>query len=1246
MNLSNTVSTNIFESFTGVLNIAPVKLSGQYKIVVGLDNFLYLDDYNNRRVQIDKSQRFLPQLATFLKSSSLAPKENLLKYGAFSSVENGISHKYYHAPIYLNQANNSLPNYFVVSKVLNETIVQSSDLQKYGEIIYFIDLESIGIKNIFDEILIDSHNKYDYPVTFNWEDAKVNIFGYSIKDNVPTSKSLSFQNNQANQPYLAVVNNWIANSFVREQIIFPRFVNIEFEFDYINNKIPFNNFYGHYSVGNEIVKANFNPDIFTVSTQKYSNKKIVYKQEKLINNINLIDFNDIIGTSTIVHLGLHKPQVRIQINRISAEDSITILNPDNTGYFKYIVKPEDIIESSLRQTLKNICTKATELSDRFFVFTEKNNIITIKSNIEDLDNEEYKISVSKNFRLIDNNQVFFKAIKSTDIALSLNVNFNIIKLYKKLKIDNIFYDVIDTFIFDGEIILRLNKSISVNSSTSAEIYIIKNSKLIQLPQITMLSVNSDLEAFEQYNVTEFISELRTKFVEGASNDLTVEVKNATITAIDDFELRNTTFDKLPYVIENSLNELELTNKIIQDTTNNNNGIKTMMFNSPGTTGYITPNILNIDKSFYDKNGNTDNNLLSADLLCFHWFLIKSPTPKYLQNNIRNLRYFTELPKLTSKLILNGDVYSSQSFCETIFLGVKYQLPQKYAGYQFAVYLNYNDVEFIDINYKFVINNIDKTLYLEINKYFDFVDLLRGGVETNEPLIDLSFLYNIRESYNTQSENLSGFKSGGLLLANNTIQTLFDDVLTTDWKIFDTKTNNWYICLKRSPDVITSPFDELFPSSGNIEFYVYSSVIINGIKHTYVSITFTIKNIRFVRGEFLWCEDLTIKFFDTEDILIRKLGIDSETFASIPKENILQSNNISNELYGDYNVISTIIVDATQQQFKLINHDKTFSFKENYFELNKQVIFNEDSAIPRTITKSFFVFPEFLKPAWTLNDFVLEFEQNSFDNSTSTSKISIFDRNQIWRLIQDILVVDIKFKYASELQIRNSINDLFISQLKEYADLYSIPIKNTSEFIKLSIVDNDINLAIWKVENQHKAHKINRHRGPYLPYLRKLNNELEFQADINSNPKNSLYNIYDKDFGGTNITATGLWKEVTGNIVSSLFTKSSEIIIELPFAEEFNLRDLLKYQVSLSEAIIVNRNENYISKINHNIDEYILESYIDWLLLNVYELSLIRNELNQKIEFTKNTKNIYSINIKPIRTFQTRFNNLIFSFTRK
>jgi hypothetical protein len=1232
-NVSNN-STNIFEAFSGVLNIAPIKISGIYKIFVDKNLNLYLDDYNGRKVKIDKNQKFLPQVANFLKTETSLLNFDNLKYGGFR-YDKQLT---YHCPLYINNLQ-TLPKYFQLSRIENKTITNTEDLHKYNDILLLLDLNKIGLTKIFEEIITN----YDYILNFNLEDSEITINGFSILEETKIKKTFSILNNQTNQPYLEVLNNKILNTFKNEKIIFPKFINIEFEFQYENNNIPFNNFHGHFSIGEIINKTDFVDNISTVSLLEYKNK-IEFKQEKIFDKIDIINFIDIISVSKIISPENKKPQLRLKINNIAVGDIFRFIHPDESIYFEYIIETNDIKET-LRETLRFICNKMTNISGRNLEFSSnvKTNIITIKANIDDILIEEYELIKYNNFIFVDNGNNKFNSIKNNDIIVN---DINDLNIYQKVLINNIYYDVLKYFYFDGELILRLSNfdNSIIGQNNIIEIYENKQSKLLQLKPIPYLTYNSDLKSYLQYDKKLYINNLNELF----------PLNEIGLIAQDKFSKVNNFNDYLPYV-DDINNILSSTDLIKENLENNDINILNMYFCSPGSTAYITPNILNIDKKFYDSNGNLDYKLLDKDKIKFHWFLLKAQTPEYLINDIRALRFFTDKPKLTSRLILSED---NLDFCETIFLGVKYRLPQKYKNYQFATYLNFSDENEIELKYKFEIDDLQKTIYLSINKYLDFIDLIRGAEIENEPLIDLSFFYCVQESHNTNSQSLYAFKTGGILLCDDEISVMYQNQIINGWRVFDSNTQKWYICLKRSLFVITEPLTELFPESGDSEFYVYSSVNYNGTIHNYTSMLFTVKNIVDLKNDYIWCEDVQIKFFDTPQFFINKYNPQViNEIIQVDKNNIISSINSSNEFYGNQNIISTIIIDATEQQFKLINYDLPLSLKENYFEIFRNNNYDGNSNYSQT--QSFFYFPEFTNYGWTFQDLYNQFNIESLDNVTNFSKISLFDRNQLWRIIQDILKFDIRFKHTTPKQTYNIIHQFLLSQLKEYSDLLSIEIKNPEpledKFVKISIIENDVNAVIWQMYPEilsksfittiPKVNKINRYNSPYLPYLKVLNNEIEFQSQITTNRKDVLFNIYDKDFNGLNINATGNLKEVYGNITSSLFCKNNEFSFTLIYPEEpVNILNRLKNVIILEEGIINNKNDKYISTINNNIDEYIKESYIKWLLLNTYKLDSVKNELGQKLEFLYESD--YIVNLKPINFYKTRFKTAIFTFTRK
>jgi len=320
-------------------------------------------------------------------------------------------------------------------------------------------------------------------------------------------------------------------------------------------------------------------------------------------------------------------------------------------------------------------------------------------------------------------------------------------------------------------------------------------------------------------------------------------------------------------------------------------------------------------------------------------------------------------------------------------------------------------------------------------------------------------------------------------------------------------------------------------------------------------------------------------------------------------------------------------------------------KEYYFEINQTE--NSDG----TIRRDTFTFPEFFRPDLGSQGIINTFDDVQTDNTYGT-QINLFDRNQIWQLIKDVFATDLKFKALSKGQVIAKINEFLVSNLITVLDAKdnSLPIKklNSSEqteYINLKVIDNDRNVAIWKVSNTPILTLINRYRAPYIPYFQLIEDNIKFQLpkyQIN----NTLFNIYDENFGGEGISATGLWEEVQGNIVSSLFCKENNIELTIPFTLDVDYKKLLIQSLDFNDTIITNKNSAYISKINANVDEYILEQYATTLLLNFYQFSYVQNELKQKMNYTADIKNPYLLHFKDSSKYSQAFNKLTFVFVRK
>src|SRR5690606_5869153 len=139
---------------------------------------------------------------------------------------------------------------------------------------------------------------FDYPIYSNFEDHKITIKGYNFLTNSFVSKEFSLLNLSANQTYFGSVNNYILNLFNNNNIIFPKFINFEFEFNDTDNANKlFGNYFGYFS-NKHIIE---NHTEFELLKQRNINgifSKEVIKNDKFVQEQSF-NFNDSIYKSNI-----------------------------------------------------------------------------------------------------------------------------------------------------------------------------------------------------------------------------------------------------------------------------------------------------------------------------------------------------------------------------------------------------------------------------------------------------------------------------------------------------------------------------------------------------------------------------------------------------------------------------------------------------------------------------------------------------------------------------------------------------------------------------------------------------------------------------------------------------------------------------------------------------------------------------------------------------------------------------------
>lgn len=1234
-NQTNNKSTNIFETWVGSLNLAPIKISGQYKIVVTINGKLFFDDYTGRRISIDVTKPFIPQLSSFLQVKSEISDTTVLQYGCFQNSTT----KSFHTPIYLG--NKKYPDSCIIKKVLNETLTDTKKLYNDGSsIIQYVDLSKSGLYKIFDEIFEEDY--FEYPLYFDWLDGYVQLYGLDVNKNQPVQKTLDLQYSRANQPYFENVNNLVLNTYANNGIVFPKFINIEFEFDYKNDYIAFNNIFGFLAYNKEVQSIDANQINYKI---KDFNTSIQYSQQFISNTLTLDNYQVINARASVQEISKTLPQIKYKLARIDVGDIISIYHPNGELEFQYAVSQSDIDVTSLFATLTNIVNSANQQSGLSFIFSvedidTKYCMLKIVNNVNDSLNEDYVIDVPLYFNNIDrfvgsDNFNKFRGITENDVWLTGNPN--LLDTVTSVLINSQVCQIVEKYKFNGRVILRLDNVIIVDGLTSIDIYETKTEKLYIAEPIPYYDYNSDLECLTPFDQSSYVDNLRTQF-----NIIKGDGSLADIT-INDFASK-IAHSTLQYALDTTGNsQMDMVNKVERQNYNTSQ-VLNMIF-SAGSTSFITPNTFTIDKSMYLQNGNIDINQLEIDFIKYNWFLIKGQCPKYLQNDIRSLRYFGDTlnprPKLTSKLIRNGDL------CETVFLGVKYQLPEQYTDYEFATYLNFTDKRNDKISYKFEVYNSEKIVYLSINKFLDFGDLLYGGDEKNVPLLDLSFFYATTKSYNSTSDNFNSFQTSSILLCNDfSVNPItFNGIEVYDWKYQSLVDNKWYIALKlnQMPGNINN-FQEIFTIGEESQFYFYSKVVTADQTFVFASATIKLKNIVEVSETILWCEDLEFQFFDTKQILLAKYNnLTGNEDIFYPEKVLTNVQHPSNTIFGNYGGTADIIIGTgLTENFKLVTPDAYISLKQWYFEIEQHITFVDNI---ENLSKTIFQFPDskYIETFGGNSEAEILSAFDSPDNATYDYKITLFERNQMWRVIKELLVLDLKFKNYSESTVKRILDEFTVSNLMDVCQTESLSIVNPEgndfAFIQLTLPKVDFNTAIWNMLGKKTVTLFNRIQGCYSPCLQLADSEIKFQLP-KYQTNSSLFNIYDSNFGGAGINATGLWSEVKGNIVSSLFCKSTDYTISINNnqLQIFDVLQLLINVIEVEQCIINNDNADYISKINKNVSAYIKQQYCKYLLDNFYNLSYVADSEGNRIKFT----NLLNYQIST----DTIYQSLIFVFSRK
>lgn len=1235
------MDNKFFESVGGALNMLPTKISGQYKIVLSFKDLesepqIFLDNFNGYRIPIDKTVSWMEQICRFLKVQSVNNDPSKYRYGGFREISNTYS---YNIPFYLSSDKTQYPLYFVMNRVPNQTIDSEAQLYSNCVNLLTIDLRRVGLHKLFDEI--NSEDYYKYLTYFNWDSNSLNIYGCNFIDCQPSIKTISLLNYAANQPYYDVFNNMILNEFQKSNMIWPRFLSvcIEFPYDYeSNNRNPFVNFFGYLSTGNQ--NANdfkYAADIkfptikYGQTTDKNPSGLYIVENTNSADSITKHNYYKKIGNIQILDIHEQPYQYRFALSTIQPTDVFRI-------------KQNGIVIGELSFSNYSMISNIYEIR-RIWIELSSQLVDSIGNIKFDIVIKNGRLLVTCIFSHIPQDIVFELPVHYRDIDASdytpINIETNDIQCIseggqlaelfenKKLLIefDSKYYQIAKIFKFNGQTILRLTdeggvaKIINLRYLTVVDLFEEALEEYRILRPIDFLTYYIDISSSQLYDIEGYKQSLKEQFKDSTNKKLfELALKNFNLQLMDN--------DFNQYVYDDG--ESRLDKKSIDFQHYNEQIVKHIMFSCGGSTSHLTPYILNIDKQFYIQNGSVDFNPENHnDYYKFAWFLLNGQVPNYLIGKQQALRYCENINNPRMYSVLKS---ISNHISECVFLGVKYQLPKQYADYKFWTVLNFNNSNYDESVLEFRVDDIKKTVILVFNRYLNYNDLIRGGDERNQPIIDLSLFHNVTDS----SDYSSTINSS--LIDCNFIISPFYDLKNPRYKLNDVKQSNWIakdasgktkFCILQSSNQTSRSLLTLFPNHRNdvdsLKCYIYNKFEYDGNK-----VNYQICEVEFtevvLEDDYLWCSDCIIKFFENNRFYIYEDSVNGTKLNRIWKSNIIGEPKRVNH-YMD-----NVTVEYTNSEGKMIRStfdmlkSAPISLKQEYFDFERKITHLGTTETLHTICRP--------------NEFIYDFAPKSIiratDNNQLISKIKerfesriqgetvsdvqsfdIFDVNQVWNYVKNMLKSHSVIKQSDSNSIKQQMNIFsfqeFINNIKRIHN--NIPISNKSgQYINLQVPEVDTNLVVWESNinklQEYKIFEINRYNTAYNALMQPVQSDIDFQL-LEFQRERTFWNMFD----AKNQYLTE-WSEIQGNMVSTLFTGRTYTVQIGNTSNSINIRTLFNNVIS-DNLIYMNRQideklKQSLLKYTRNFEEYIRERFIDIMLTRYYRISSVKqNGLNLK-----------------------------------
>lgn len=1218
----NITLNTLYESPTGCLNQSIVELSGKYKVIVSKrsNNYaLYLGDYTGFRAPLDMTKSFMSQVSDFLKT---VPSYDISKtlYAGYSSKD----HYSYHIPFYISRENTQFPSHAVIMQVPNKEfdVDTISDFYRSSSTLDVINLTAVNITSIFKEI-IDLDLKA--PVRLNWRGDNsthtVILRGFDYVQNTITEVPINIReyvlNNNNTNDDITFLNDLILRKFEENHLIYPSFINLEFEFDFNKEDeltgVDFQNFYAFLSTSNaiDVVPQELPESSKIIKTYFFSGKKTDFTDINLNDETTTIleSRDEVVDSVVVSDINEQDFLYRVSPIKFTVNDVITITS-ENRSILEYRIQDSDI-RDTLYSTMIHVGKRIEFLTNGFIqVSTTSDKIWYLYSSVETTYKFKTGNRISTNYKILD------RSVNDTDYFNALSITLNDVMTrfdidVPKLRINNRTYNILKEFTYNRKHIIRLDRNPKIKVNTNAEMVEVVWERFEEFIPFPILNTYNTLRTLPLYDFDEYASEIAGV---------------------------HPTYYKIYQSPKRG--DIDLPNE------------SRTHFVS-GSNKYASINSME-----YDERAGYD-----VSPLDYGYFCIKGVCPEYLQSDYRKLRYFTNKPILRS-------VFRpiNRRTVECCYLGVKYSTDIKYDGYKLAVYIdcdrsNYDttDPYYVDIDDEHM------TIDVVINKSL----LLK---QVNEFGIDLSLFTNINNTFelsdrDTSAFNPIGFRFGHKIKQSDFAKTPYTDLVTPDGKFLvvrdphtrdyfsdlyhegETFTTNFYASVwieEREETVQFVPFRITFTDISEIrrDYFLVSDIIIESIMGEVNELT-SIPESLFAQidgtGKYHDISNYHISLISPNqaDILgtyyqkvtsvrneIRSLSIWEEMYLPNyinPNTVEEQANSISIPSRG---IIAVPIVAPEPEPEPVPEPENPnepnfrdiigrVSLRSQYFAIRYKdgaragVEFVDKHAFQR----EFGSLSETQLEA-RVNDRLQDPAFRAELLNEQNFRIDLFDINKFWDLVSTACT-DMITGRMTEDSIRDYMSQFRYQLYYSYLTNNLLSIKDSDRKIKLDIILPD--------KNKSGMGDMTRYSLDYNPYYTKFSSIIESQKlNESMDDIRIIHTLFDNNFGLTqsetkdlaiynDVTATGLWQEIH-SIVSSLFVAQDIELKCSPRLDRVQIDKVLYDELFIERMIINNTNDTYILTKSGDIFDYIRSTYIKYILEKFYTVDSVLIDDN-RIEFS-------------------------------